>query len=159
MFIGIAAMSKNRVLGKAGKLPWKISEDLALFKAKTVGHRVIMGRKTYDSLHNSALKQRENIILSKNHLFTKNVSTYSDFDLLLHELKQKKDSKENFVIGGARIFSLFLPYIQKIYLSVIQNNFEGDVFFPLFEDNFIKNSSEKISATIPFDFQTWIRKT
>ena len=116
MFIGIAAMSKNRVLGKAGKLPWKISEDLALFKAKTVGHRVIMGRKTYNSLHNSALKQRENIILSKNHLFTKNVSTYSDFDLLLRELEQKKDNKKILLLVALKLF-LYSCLIYERFIS------------------------------------------
>ena len=160
MLSAVAAMSKNRVIGKNGKLPWKIKEDLAKFKEITIHHRVIMGRKTFDSLSNPLIK-RENIVLSKKNKLPLSKNLYqisSKEDLLTYLEKQPKD-KENFVIGGEEIFSLFLSNINKIYLSFIPENFEGDTFFPIFENDFLLKSEEKFSANYKFSFQRWERKS
>lgn len=157
MFSAIFAVSKNRVIGKDGKLPWYIPEDFKIFKEKTLGQRIIMGRKTFDSLGQKPLKDRENIVLTNRHLSQEGVVSFSSYEQLLWELEKDKN-KKNIVIGGAEIFVLFLPRIEKIYLSYIPQNFAGDVFFPPFETDFEKISEKKIAAKIPFFFQTWVRK-
>ena len=159
MLIAIAAVSKNRVIGKDGKLPWKIKEDLAIFKKITLHNRVIMGRKTFDSL-SRPLQERENIVLSQKKEIPVSKNLYQVFskEELLAYLKNQPDNKENFVIGGEEIFSLLLPYINKIYLSSIPKNFEGDTFFPKFEEDFSLESEEKILASYDFFFQKWERK-
>lgn len=158
MLNAIVAMDNNRVIGKNGKLPWSIPEDLSLFKKTTWGHSIIMGRKTYDSLGRKPLKKRANIVLSRSITNQEGVQTFSCYKELLQELESKKADKEYFIIGGAEIFSLFLSKIQKIYLSLISQNFEGDVFLPPFEADFQKISEQKIQAATPFSFQIWEHK-
>ena len=154
-FYAIVAMAKNRVIGNNDKLPWHISEDLKLFKKTTLGHRIIMGRKTFASLGYKALQGRENIILSKELKATQNITVYNSFEKLVANLETKKDKKINFVIGGETIYRLFMPYLQKIYLSAIQEDFEGDTYFPKFEENFSKETEKPYKAKIPFSLQIW----
>ena len=183
-FEAIFAMSQNRVIGKDGKIPWHIPEDFKFFKEITLGHRVIMGRKTLESIKKrEALPKRENFVLTKksyteplpifdNQQFHRQgqkfnkFSIYQNISSLIQSLedKEKKERKNkrkirtNFVIGGAEIFQIFLPMIQKVYLSVIQKKFEGDTYLPVFEKDFelVENNPQK--ANIPFLIQTWKRK-
>ena len=141
----IFAMSQNRVIGKDGKIPWYLPEDLKLFKEITLGHRVIMGRKTFESLNKQSLPNRENIVISRQVLVQSGFSFYQTITGFMHSLEQQildksppsdKQEKKNFIIGGAEIFQIFLPMIQKVYLSVVQKNFEGDTYLPAFETDF-----------------------
>ena len=157
MFDAIFAMSQNRVIGRAGKLPWRMPEDLVLFKKTTWGARVIMGRKTFDSLGRKILKERENIVFSSQPIYQEGVVSFQSSEELLKRLANKTE-KKNFIIGGAQIFSLFLPLIQKIYLSYLPQNFEGDTYLPPFEKDFEKIEQKNIPANIPFFFQIWQRK-
>ncbi len=124
----ILAMSKNRVIGIQNRLPWKLPEDLRRFRVLTEGHGVIMGRKTFESI-GKALPHRKNVIL------TRQPSYSAPGAIVVPSLKKAFEACEGygselFVIGGAEIYSLAFPYFQRIYLTLVHQNIEGDTFFP-----------------------------
>ena len=125
----IVAKAKNNVIGKDNKLLWHLSEDLKRFKRLTTGHTIIMGRKTFDSL-GRVLPNRKHIVLSNNPDFKvmdENVEIVHSID----DIKKYIESdEENFVIGGAMIYNLLMPYVTKIYITEIDKDFEGDSVFP-----------------------------
>lgn len=125
----IVAKAKNNVIGKDNKLLWHISEDLKRFKKLTIGHTIIMGRKTFDSL-GRVLPNRKHVVLSHNPDFKvqdENVEIVHSID----DIKKYIDSsEENFVIGGAMIYNLLMPYVTKLYITEIDKNFDGDSIFP-----------------------------
>ncbi|TXC93196.1 dihydrofolate reductase [Metabacillus litoralis] len=128
----IVAMDENRLIGKDNQLPWHIPQDLAYFKRMTMNHKIVMGRKTYESI-GRPLPGRENIIL------TRNRSYKMDACKVLHSIEEllelSKNTDENiFVIGGAEIFKEILPYSDRLYMTHIHHNFEGDTFFPQLKD-------------------------
>jgi dihydrofolate reductase len=127
----IVAIAENHVIGKGSELPWKLSADLKRFKAITMGHPVIMGRKTYESI-GRLLPGRLNIII------THNPSYEVAGGIVVHSIQEafdhaeKADYKEAFVIGGAAIIKEALNDCNKIYLTkVLTNSVEGDVFLNL----------------------------
>jgi len=135
----IVATSKNGVIGVDNKLPWHLPKDLKYFKEKTVGKKVIMGRKTFESI-GRPLPNRENIILTRNaELTIDNVSIYHDIDELLTTLGE---NEEHVVIGGGEIYELFLPYVNKVYLTYIDAQVEGDTTF------FVPKEYKLINSTI-----------
>ena len=117
----IAAMAKNRAIGLHGRLPWRLSEELAHFKRMTMGKPVIMGRKTFDSLGGKTLSGREVIVVSRTGLSLKAA------------LAQTAAAPEVMIAGGAEIFQQCLPLASHMILSVIDGDYEGDVFFPQFD--------------------------
>ena len=124
------AVAKNNVIGKNNDLPWHISEDLKRFKIITSNKKMIMGRKAFESLP-GILPNREHIIITRN----KNFKVDSNKVAVVHDLnslieKYSKCEDEIFVIGGAEIYKQFLPYAQKIYLTQIDETFEGDTYWP-----------------------------
>jgi dihydrofolate reductase len=128
----IVAMGPNREIGNHNKLLWHISEDLKNFKKITSGKAVVMGRKTFDSI-GKALPNRKNIVLTRDLTFhPENVDVITDplmaFDIAL-EFNDTEES-ELVIIGGAEIYKLYLPYVQKIYLSEVQYQGPADAFFP-----------------------------
>ena len=127
MDIGIiAAISDNGFIGKGGKLPWYIPEDLRHFKILTSGNPIIMGRKTYDSI-GKPLPNRKNIVLSRNNFFAEGICSCSS----LHEaIESIKGFDKAYVIGGREIYSLFLPYCNFMDITEIHRDIEGDVGFP-----------------------------
>ena|SRR5690625_4875631 len=136
------AMDKNRVIGKDNDLPWRLPNDLKFFKELTIGNNVIMGRKTYDSM-NGPLKNRENIIVTrdKNYEVAGCKIIHSIDDIL--SINEKEPTKEWFVIGGEEIFKQILPYADKIYMTYIDHSFEGDTYFPEWNES----EWEEISKT------------
>ena len=125
----IAAIGKNRELGKGNNLLWRIPHDLARFKRITMGHPVIMGRKTFESI-GRPLADRENIIITRSENFTAQgcIITHSIKDAITKA--KELDDREVFVIGGGEIYKQAMPHIQKLYLTLIDDVKEGDVFFP-----------------------------
>ncbi|MCF0126912.1 MAG: dihydrofolate reductase, partial [Clostridia bacterium] len=124
----IVAKAKNNVIGKDNKLIWHLPEDLKRFKAITSGHTIIMGRKTFESL-GRVLPNRHHIIISKENkldIDNENVEIINDISLID---KYINDEKEHFVIGGASIYKLLMPYCKKMYITEINMEFDGDVFF------------------------------
>lgn len=123
------AMDNNRVIGKNNQLPWHLPEDLKFFKRTTMGHSIAMGRKTWDSI-GRPLPGRENIVITRNSEFTcEGCTVLNSIEDLLEYSQQKND--EIFVIGGAEIFKLILPSADKLYLTRIYDEFEGNTFFPV----------------------------
>ena len=121
----IVAMSKNRVIGKDNKMPWHLSNDLKNFKKITIGKTIVMGRLTYDSI-GKALPERTNIVLSRN-LIDSNVFIFDNFEEVLDFTK---DEDEVFIIGGQDIYSQTIDKVNKLYLTTIDANIEGDKYFP-----------------------------
>lgn len=125
----IVAMDENRVIGKNNQLPWHLPEDLKFFKRVTMGHPIIMGRKTYESI-GRPLPGRENIIITRNELYQSDKCTvlYSVDELL--QYCRQNTNEEYFVIGGAEIFKQLIAHVDRLYITFIHEQFEGDTFFP-----------------------------
>ena len=125
----IVAMDKNRVIGNKNRLPWHLPADLKHFKNITNGKPIIMGRKTFESI-GKPLPNRTNIILTRNQDFhVDNTLTMTSAEQVL-SWAQKENVGEIIVIGGAEIYKMFLPMIDCIYLTIVQDEFTGDTFFP-----------------------------
>mgnify|MGYP003302751825 FL=1 len=125
----IVAKAKNNIIGKDNALIWHLPEDLKRFKRLTTGHNIIMGRKTFESL-GRVLPNRYHIILcndAKLNIDDENVEILDDISKLD---KYIKDEEEHFVIGGATMYRLLMPYCNKMYITEINQDFEGDVSFP-----------------------------
>ena len=124
----IVAMTRQGVIGRGGKLPWRLSADLKRFKALTMGHHLIMGRKTFDSL-GRLLPGRTTIVVSRQLRAT----TSTDV-LLAHDLDEARrlarHDEEPFVIGGGEIFREALPAIDRMYVTWVEADVEGDTWFP-----------------------------
>ena len=126
----IAAVGKNLELGKNNDLIWNIPEDLKFFKEVTNGHKVIMGRNTFESLPRM-LPNRKHIVFSSRDDFPSEVEVYKNLQDLL--LKYKDSDEEIFIIGGGSIYSLFLEYCDKLYLTEIdEEDKNASVYFPSF---------------------------
>ncbi len=125
----IVAMDQNRGIGYKGRIPWRLSSDLKRFKALTLGHHVIMGRKTHQSI-GKALPGRENLVVSRHSIQpAPGCRLVSSFELALDAARQTGE-KETFVIGGAEIYALALPVAQRIYLTQVHVSVPADVYFP-----------------------------
>jgi len=126
----IAAVSKNGVIGKDNDVPWYLPADLKYFKNKTLNHHVIMGRKTLDSIE-QPLPKRTNIILTRNPFFVaSNVIVVHDIEEAL-EIAEQNGEEETFILGGAEIYRLSLPYLDKLYLTEVDIDIpNGDAYFP-----------------------------
>lgn len=125
----ILAMDENRVIGKNNQLPWHLPEDLKFFKRTTMGHPIIMGRKTYESI-GRPLPGRENIIITRNRNFQSDQCKvlYSVEDLLIY--CAENPNEEYFVIGGAEVFKQLIQHVERLYITFIHEQFDGDTFFP-----------------------------
>ena len=124
----IAAMAKNRVIGRQGDIPWKIPGEQQIFKKITLGHAVIMGRKTYESLKDP-LPERTNIIV------TRQPDYVAEGCIVVHDLSQALNScppgeDEAFIIGGGQLYQAAFAMTDRIYLTVIPRDIDGDTYFP-----------------------------
>ncbi|WP_373896134.1 dihydrofolate reductase [Virgibacillus natechei] len=127
------AMDRNRVIGLNNDLPWHLPKDFRFFKERTSGHTVIMGRKTYDSL-DGALPNRKNVVVTrKNMTFPEDVEVITDLKKI-PEWNKSNPNEELFVIGGGNIFKQVLPYADRMYITFIDETFDGDAFFPEFNE-------------------------
>lgn len=122
----IVACTTDRVIGLQGRMPWHIKEDLQRFKRLTQHHTVIMGRKTYESI-GRPLPNRRNIVISRNKLELPGVELVSD---VTSALSLCSPDEESFVIGGAEIYKQTLFDIDKIYLTLVTKQYEGDTYYP-----------------------------
>lgn len=130
----IAAIGPNRELGYNNALIWHIKDDLAFYKSMTMGKNIIMGRLTFESLPKAALKGRKPIVLSRNKISSDDIIKYfNDMDELLKIIEESEE--EYMVIGGAKIYKEFLPYVDTMYLTSIDDgiNHIADTYFPVFD--------------------------
>ncbi len=132
MYTIIAAIGKNRELGRDNKLLWSLKGDLKFFKEKTTNHTIIMGRKTFESL-GRLLPNRKHVVISSSNNFPEEVDVYNNIESLLSYYKDT--SEELFIIGGAKIYSEFIDYATKMYLTLVDGEFDADVYFPMFDES------------------------
>ena len=155
----IWAQDKNGGIGKNGKLPWHISEDLQNFKKITSGFPVIMGRKTWESLPFKPLPGRRNIVLSSQNI--RGIEVYNSSENCCKNLEQES-IKKIFVIGGRSIYESFYSKASILHLTIISENTEGiDTFFPItlnsIKEKFIESSRLKLSPSATYI--KWIKKS
>ena len=126
----IAAMAKNRVIGRDNTLPWRLSDDLKRFKALTLGHPIIMGRKTWDSL-GRPLPGRENIVISRQtDLRIEGAQVFSSLEAVLAHCAAQPIA---FIIGGGQLYTQSLPLADTLYLTEVDTQVDGDAYFPEFD--------------------------
>jgi dihydrofolate reductase len=141
----IAAIGSNRELGKDGELIWRIPEDMKRFKDLTMGHPVIMGRKTWESLPEKyrPLPGRTNIVVTRQAGYVAEgaavVDGLSDAFLVAADAE---GANETFIIGGGEIYASALPYATRLYLTLVDASAEADAFFPEYENEFTKIISD-----------------
>lgn len=123
----VAALARNRAIGRDNAMPWRLPEDLKRFKRLTMGHAVIMGRKTFESI-GTPLVGRNNIVITRSREWSPSGCVVAHS--LESALAAAGDSQETFVIGGAQIYALALLHAQRLHLTEIDRDFEGDAFFP-----------------------------
>jgi dihydrofolate reductase len=124
----IAAIAKNRVIGKDGKIPWHISDDLKRFKKLTTGHTILMGRKTFESLGRQ-LANRRNVVISSGTM--SGVESYRSIPEALNALANEE---KIFVIGGGQIYAELLDRADELFLTMVDKEVDGDTFFPPYEE-------------------------
>ena len=132
IFSIIAAMDRNRLIGNNNQLPWHLPADFAHFKAVTMGKPIIMGRKTFESI-GKPLPGRTNIVLTRNpEIQFEGVVCVSS---LQEAIDLVPDAAELMIIGGSTIYAMLLPRINRMYLTYVEAEFEGDAWFPEFDEN------------------------
>ena len=163
----IAALAKNRVIGRGNTLPWHLPADLKRFKSLTLGHPVIMGRKTFESivaLLGKPLPGRDNIVISRSAGHPRAAQwtgAQVRFAASLDEALRGITAEEVFVIGGAEIYALALPVADRLHLTEILADVEGDAYFPKFargEWHEMSRESGEAAGALPFDFVVYDRR-
>lgn len=153
-------MAENRVIGRDNQLPWRLPDDMRHFRDLTVGHTVIMGRKTFESL-DGPLSGRRNIVLSRNPDYRPPGVTVAR--TLDEALVACADEEEVFVVGGSQIYRAALPHADRIYLTVVRASIDGDVHFPSIDTDewelvgCVDHPKDDVHAH-PFSFLTYQRK-
>lgn len=149
----IAALDKKRGIGRGGRLPWHLSTDIRRFKALTIGHHVIMGRKTFNSI-GRPLPGRTNIVV------TRKRSYQPEGVLVVHSIKDAiKTAKQNgeteaFIIGGGQLFTQALALADRLYLTHVHTESQADTFFPELSDQWSVISMEEVPEGEKDDFST-----
>lgn len=180
----IVAQSKNRVIGNNNTIPWYVPEDLKRFRDLTLHSIVVMGRKTFESLPNGPLKNRINIVITNNPkdvlyenknknetkvIYTNMMNIFSVINYYINDYNNANNANKNknvFIIGGAEIYRLFFIYCKTIYMTLIDEEIEGDILFPIkneqLESNFncISKSDMLYSSNknIKYQYLTYERK-
>nr|AIA13571.1 Dihydrofolate reductase [uncultured bacterium] len=132
-----AIATSNRAIGKDGKLLWNLKEDMERFKTLTAGHPVIMGRKTWESIPEKyrPLPGRTNIVITRTRDYAAPGAVLAQtFPEALSLAKDAEGNDEIFAIGGQRVYECALPFASRMYLTLVERDFEGDAFFPSYPD-------------------------
>lgn len=150
-FKAIAAMADNRCIGYKGTIPWHLPEDFKWFKRTTMGHILVMGRKTYESI-GRPLPGRKTLVLSRSPLKIPDVQTLTD----LSDLEALETDKTIWIAGGSEIYRQMLPKCSELYLTRVHRTVDGDTFFPEFETQFY--IKDKVLEQPEFTIERWLRK-
>ena len=128
----IVALSENNVIGRDNGLPWRLSADLKRLKSLTMGHHIIMGRRTWESL-GRPLPGRQNVVI------TSDKNYFAEGAIVVHSLEEALTisaiDNEVFIFGGGKVFAEALPQVEKIYLTKVHTTIEGDTFFPVLNES------------------------
>ena len=156
----IAALAQNRVIGIENRLPWKLPEDLAHFKALTLGHPILMGRKTFESL-GRPLPGRRNIVITRNPDFQ---AVGSEIAVSIADaIALCAEADEIFFIGGAALYEQVLPLVDRLYLTEVYTHAQGDAWFPDYDPSAFREVSRESymgvkGDALRFDFVVYERK-
>lgn len=139
-FTGVVAMAADRAIGIRQSIPWRLSEDMKLFKRITMGHPILMGRKTWESL-GRPLPGRQNIVLTRDSAFT------AEGAVVIHDLAEldslELQDAEVMVIGGAQVYAALLERMGKLHVSEVQGEYEADTYFPEFAHLFPRRTVQE----------------
>lgn len=151
----IVAFANNHVIGNKGCIPWKIKGEQKRFKELTTGNVVVMGRRSYEEI-GKPLPNRTTIVISN----TKNFHGENCLTArTLGEAIELAGDKDIYISGGVRLYEEALQFVEKMYITEININIEGDTFFPHFEqEKFVKEVNEKHNGEIPYTYVTYTRK-
>lgn len=148
----IAAMDKNNLIGRDDTIPWHIPADFQHFKATTLGHPIVMGRKTYESLPRRPLPGRRNIVVSRGDGIS-GVEVYDDLNVAI---EAASTDGEVFVIGGQSIYEQTILFADKLLITHINGEYEGNAWFPVIDPT-IWNKSRILSQTVDFNIAEYER--
>lgn len=151
----IVAYAKNQVIGNKGCIPWKIKGEQKRFKELTTGNVVVMGRRSYEEI-GKPLPNRTTIVISNTlKIEGENCMTAKS----LEEAIKLAENRNIYISGGAKLYEEALPLVEKMYITEIDYDIEGDTFFPEFEkEQFIKEINEHFKGDIPYTYVTYTRK-
>lgn len=153
----IVAMSKNRVIGREGGLPWHLPEDLKFFKTKTLGHAIIMGRKTFESIGRPLPKRLNIIITRQKNFYAEACLVFPNLDQALSYCRRESAEwgEEIFIVGGGEIFAQSLAIVDRIYMTLIHQDISGDTFYPPVDfTKFRETTRSDRNEPFPFSFIT-----
>lgn len=145
----IVAMDQNRLIGADGKLPWHLPEDLAFFKKTTLGHPILMGRKTFESI-GRPLPKRKNIVLTRDETWS-----HEGVEVIHSPDAIAKMDGQIFIIGGAEIYQALSPLIDEWLVSHVHHSYQGDTYLAPFEIDFPK--SEEVEGHETFTVKRYLR--
>lgn len=153
----IAAVDRNDVIGRDLDIPWRIPGEQKRFKELTLGQTVIMGRKTYDSI-GKPLPGRKTIVVSRAHRIESELCT--TVASLQEAFEAARNEREVFVAGGGQLYAESMPYADKLYLTVIDHSFEGNIYFPAFDrERFDATFERRVDDSVyPYTYFTLERK-
>ncbi|MED1125143.1 dihydrofolate reductase [Bacillus atrophaeus] len=156
----IVAHDRNRVIGNNNELPWHLPEDLAFFRKITTKNTIIMGRNTYDSIGRPLPNRRTVVLTRQKGFYQSGVETLRNINLLE---KCKNQPGDYYIIGGEEVFKQALPLVEKMHITYIDEEFEGNTYFPEFNEEEWKLVTEEKGVKDeknPFDyyFRTYLRK-
>ena len=151
----IVAYANNQVIGNKGYIPWKIKGEQKRFRELTTGNVVIMGRRSYEEI-GRPLPNRTTIVVSN----TKNYNGENCFTAKsLDEAIKMAGDRDIYISGGSRLYEEALPIVEKMYITEIDCDIEGDTYFPAFDkEQFVKEIDEVVDGEIPYSYVTYIRK-
>lgn len=151
----IVAYDRNRLIGKEGKMPWFIDGELRRFRELTTGNVVIMGRKTIEAI-GKPLPDRVNIVISRDKNYDGCIMARS-FDEAME--KARETGLEIYITGGSTVYAPAIDIVDKMYITEIDAEYEGDTYFPDFDENdFIRTVDEEITDPVPYKYCTFTRK-
>ncbi|MBE6987299.1 MAG: dihydrofolate reductase [Ruminococcaceae bacterium] len=151
----IVAYDRNKLIGKEGKMPWFIDGELRRFRELTTGNVVIMGRKTIEAI-GKPLPNRVNIVISRDKNYDGCIMARS-FDEAME--KARETGLEIYITGGSTVYAPAIDIVDKMYITEIDAEYEGDTYFPDFDENdFIRTVDEEITEPVPYKYCTFTRK-
>lgn len=152
----IVCYATNRVIGRDGDLPWRYAEDLKHFKRMTMGHAILMGRKTYESIGRALPGRRSLVITRQEGFVAEGCEVFGSLEEAI-EAARASDACP-FVIGGASIYERALPFASSLYVTEVQHEVPGDVFFPSIDESLWRESERRLSTDGQLLFRTLVRR-
>ncbi len=155
----IVAYTRNRVIGNKGRIPWKIKGEQRRFRELTTGNVVIMGRRSYEEIGHP-LPNRFTVVVSNTASFeAENCTTAGSLKEAIEKAQKLQPGKNIYISGGAGLYKEAVDLVEKLYITEIDAEIEGDTFFPVFDETeFTKETEERVEGEIPYTYVTYTRK-